>query len=127
MPISAGTKKLKEWRGEYSFAVDGGATGTITLRTDDGVIPSGAVVFGGYLDITTACLSGSGTMALQVEGAADMLAATGQAGLTVGIKDIIPDCTGSAAVKTTADRNPKLVIATAAFTAGIFTLTLFWR
>ncbi len=127
MPLVADTKKLKEWRGEYDFAVDGGAQGTITLRTDDGVIPNGAVVFGGYLDITTACLSATGTMALQVEGAGDILAATAQAGLTVGIKDILPDCTGSACVKTTAERNPKLVIATADFTAGVFSLVLFWR
>lgn len=127
MAIIEGTKKLKEWRGEYDFAVEGGAIGTITLRSNDGAIPSGAVVFEGYIDVETACASATGTMALQVEAAADTLAATGQAGLTAGRKSIIPASTGAASVKTTAARNPALVIATAAFTAGKFSLVLFYR
>lgn len=126
MGIIEGTKVLKHWRGEYSFAVDGGAQGTITLRTSDGPLPSGAIVVGGLLDISSSCLSGSGTMALQVEGSADILAATAQAGLTAGRKDIIPDFTGSATLKLSAAKDAKLVIASAAFTAGAFVLHLFW-
>jgi hypothetical protein len=122
-----GTKALKIWRGDYDFAVDGGGTGTITLRSQDGPIPLGAVIMGGYLDILTACLSATGTMALNSEGAADLLAATAQAGLTLGRKSIVPAFTGATMVKTTADRNVALVIATAAFTAGKFSLVLVYE
>lgn len=127
MAIAPGTKGWKVWEGFYDFAVDGGAASTIVLRSNDGPIPNGAIVFAGYLDIVTACLSATGTMALQSEAAADVLAATAQAGLTAGRKDIIPDSTGSTAVKLTADRLPALVIATAAFTAGKFSLVLLYR
>lgn len=127
MPVMEGTTELKTWVGSYSFAVDGGGTGTYVLRSNHGPIPIGSMVVGGVLDITGACLSASGTMALQVEGAGDMLAASLQAALGAGVKDIVPDATGSTAVKTTASRAPSLVIAIAAFTAGIFTLTLFYK
>jgi len=80
----------------------------------------------GVLDIETACLSGTGTMALQAEAAADLLAASLQAALTIGRKSIIPVGTGATSVKTTVERAPSLVIATAAFTAGKFTLRLLY-
>lgn len=124
MPL---TKAWKSWQGDYDFAVDGGAQSTIVLRTQDGPIPLGSVIMGGYLDVLTACLSATGTMALNSEGAADLLAATAQAGLTLGRKSIIPAFTGATTVKTTADRNPALVIATAAFTAGKFSLIIWYR
>lgn len=127
MSVMEGTRALKTWEGEYSFATDGGAVGDITLRSDGGPLPNGAVITGGYLDITTACASATGTMAFKAEGTADLLAATAQAGLTAGRKDIIPDATGSTAVKLTAARNPVLTIATAAFTAGVCKLVLFYR
>jgi len=127
MPTMPGTKAWKVWQGDYDFAIDGGAVSTIVLRTQDGPIPLGSVLLGGYLDILTACLSATGTMALNSEGAADLLAATAQAGLTVGRKSLIPVFTGATTVKTTAERNPALVIATAAFTAGKFSLVLFYR
>lgn len=127
MPMMPGLKALKIWRGDYDFAVDGGAQSTIVLRTQDGPIPLGAVIMGGYLDVLTACLSATGTMALNSEGAADLLAATAQAGLTLGRKSIIPAMTGATMVKTTVDRNVALVIATAAFTAGKFSLVLVYE
>lgn len=124
MAIIEGTRAVKTWRGEYDFAVDGGAVSTISLRSDDGPLPDGSIITGGYLDVTTACASATGTMAIQSEAAADILAATAQAGLTAGRKDIIPDSTGSTGVKLTASRSPAVVIATAAFTAGAFTVVL---
>lgn len=125
--IGEGIRGSKVWEGFYDFAVDGGGVGTIVLRSNDGPIPTGSVIYGGYLDVQTACLSATGTMALNSEGAADLLAATAQAGLTLGRKDIIPDATGSTAVKLTAHRSPAVAIATAAFTAGKFSLVLFYR
>ncbi len=127
MAIMEGTRDVKVWEGFYDFAVDGGAVSTITLRSNDGPIPNGAIITGGYIDVTTACLSATGTMAFQSEAANDILAATAQAGLTVGRKDIVPDATGSTAVKLTAARNPAVVIATAAFTAGKLSLVLLYR
>jgi hypothetical protein len=122
-----GTRALKTYIGDYDFAIDGGAVGTIVLRSESGPLPNGAVVMGGYLDITTALLSGTGTVALQAEAAADLLAASAQAALTLGRKSIIPAFTGATTVKTTATRSPSMVIATAAFTAGKFTLVLVYR
>ena len=127
MPISEGIRGLKTYRGNYSFAIDGGGTGTIVLRSEDGPIPNGAVIMGGYIDVTTACLSGTGTMALNSEGAGDILAAVGQAGFTLGRKSIIPAFTGATAIKTTAPRSPAVTIATAAFTAGVFDLVIVYR
>jgi hypothetical protein len=118
----SGTRRLKTFKYSYDFAVDGGAQGTITLRSNDGALPIGSVVQGGFLDVTTACLSATGTMALQAQSAADLLAAAAQAALTIGVKSLIPVFTGATGIKLTAERNPALVIATAAFTAGKFDL-----
>lgn len=127
MSIMEGTRAPKTWVGEYDFAVDGGAVGSITLRSNDGPLPIGAVITSGYIDVQTACLSATGTMALAAESAGDLLAAVGQAGVTAGRKSIVPVATGATAIKLTAARNPALAIATAAFTAGKFTLVLYYR
>src|SRR5688500_3607025 len=103
MPM-AGTSLLKSWTGEYDFAKDGGATGTIVLRSNDGAIPAGSIILTGVIDVTTSCASGTGTMALQVEAAGDILATVGAAGVTAGRKSTIPVGTGAASVKTTVDR-----------------------
>lgn len=127
MAVIEGTRALKTWVGTYSFARDGGAVGTITLSSDSGPIPSGAVIHSGYVDVTIACASATGTMALNSEGAGDIVAAVGQASWTLGRKSIIPAGTGATSVKTTASRAPAVTIATAVFTAGEFTLVLNYR
>lgn len=133
MPVLGGLKfNLKVATGEYDFAVDGGAVGTITLRTaaDDSLgnfLPNGSIVEGGFIEVDTAVASATGTVAVNSEAAADLLAATGQAGLTVGRKSIIPAFTGATTVKTTADRNIAITIATAALTAGKFRVTVYYR
>lgn len=128
MPIIEGTQAHKIWRGSYSFAVDGGATGTIVLRSNDGQIPSGAVVTSGYLDVTTLFTTGtSATGALQVNAANDLQTATIVSGApfsTTGLKDLTLDGSGSTAIKTTAARSPSFVIGTGTVTAGAFTLVL---
>ena len=123
MPATEGRGFLRHARGEYDFAVDGGAIGTITLRSDPtdplgNDIPPNAIILGGLVEVDTAALSATGTMAVQAEAAGDILAATAQAGLTVGRKSVIPAFTGAGSVKTTVRRQLQLVIATAAFTAG---------
>ena len=127
MAINEGTKAFKSWQGSYDFAIDGGAVSTITLRSDNGPIPAGAIILGGVLDVLTAVASATGTVAAQVEAAADVLAATGAAGLTLGRKSVIPVFTGATSLKTTVTRAPTIAIATAALTAGKFDLILFYR
>ena len=121
-----GTTRLKTVEALYDFAVDGGAASTITLRGDNSV-PSGSVVTGGYIDIETSCASATGTIAVQLEAAGDILATSLEAALTAGRKSVVPAGTGATSVKTTAARNVKIVIATAAFTAGKFRVVLFYK
>jgi hypothetical protein len=62
-------------RGDYAFGTDGGAVGTIALMGST-AIPSGATILGGWLEVTTAVTSGgAATVAIQVEGAGDIVAA----------------------------------------------------
>lgn len=129
--ITEGTRGLKTYKGEYSFATDGGAVSAITLRSDDGPIPSGAVIMGGYLEIDTLFTSGgAGTAALSVEAANDIVLAAAVSGApwsSTGRKSIIPVFTGATTVKTTASRAPTITFAVAAITAGIGRLVLFYR
>lgn len=129
-PVIEGTDRVKTVEAVYDFAVDGGAVGTITLRTDDGLgnlIPAGAVITGGYIDVETACASATGTMAINSEAAGDILAATAAGGLTAGRKSVTPAGTGATSVKTTVARSLALTIATAAFTAGKLRVVLFYK
>lgn len=134
MPVIEGTQGLKEASGEYSFAVDGGAVSTITLRSGNSAgntIPSGAVILGGYLEVDTAVTSGgAATVSVGSEGAADLVAAAAVSGApwsTTGRKSIVPVFTGASAVKTTAARSLTITIATAALTAGVFRVVVFYR
>lgn len=131
MAIIEGASALKTWKGSYSFAVDGGAVGTITLRSNDGPIPTGAIILGGLVEVTTAVTSGgAATVAVQAEAAGDIVAAAVVSGApwsTTGRKSVIPAFTGATTVKTTAQRSPAIVVAVAALTAGVFEVTLFYR
>lgn len=126
-----GTKGIKEHRSEYDFAVDGGGVGTITLRSNDSSIPNGSVILGGYVTVETALDSGgSATAALQSNAANDIINAAAFGGApwsTTGQKSVIPVHTGATSIVLTAARDPKLVIGTAALTAGKFKLVLFFR
>jgi hypothetical protein len=130
MAVIEGTTRLKTVTADYDFATDGGAASTITLRNSDSLgnlIPSGAVITGGFIDVTSACLSATGTMALTAESAGDLVVAVGQASWTAGRKSIVPAGTGATAIKTTAARSLSITIATAAFTAGTFKVTVFYK
>lgn len=125
-----GTRALKSYKGEYDFAVDGGAISTIVLRSNDGPIPAGSVILGGYLEIDTLFTTGTAaTAALTVEAANDIVSATIVSGApysTTGRKSIIPVFTGATTVKTTVTRAPSIVIATGTITAGKGRLVLFY-
>lgn len=136
MPIIDGALGLKVVQGEYDFAVDGGAVSTITLRAPSGTslgneIPNNAIVMGGFIEVDTILASaGAPTVAVQIEGAGDLLAATAfnaSPWSTTGRKSILPAYTGATAVKSTAVRNIKIVIATATLTGGKFRVVLTYR
>ena len=117
-------------RGKYDFAVDGGAQSTIAI-TAGTPIPSGSVIVGGYVDVTTALTSGgAATIACQVNAANDILTAVAVASWTTGRKNILAaltagDLTTGTQVKLTADRNISIVIGAANLTAGVFNVVLF--
>lgn len=133
MPVIEGTRGIKTAVGEYDFAVDGGAIGSITLRPllGDNVIPAGSVILGGYLEIDTGFTTGTGaTMAINVESAGDIVAATIVSGApysTTGRKSIVPAGTGATSVKTTVARSIVATIATGTVTAGKGRVVLEYR
>lgn len=138
MPVIEGTRGIKEARGEYDFAVDGGAVGTIVLRSAPGDsngndIPAGSVIIGGYIEVDTAVTSASGntgTIAANSEGAGDLQAAAVTSGApwsTTGRKAITPVFTVGTSVKATARRNLAITVAVAALTAGKFRVVVTYR
>lgn len=134
MPIIEGTTVVKTAIGEYDFAVDGGAIGAITLRAPangNSLIPVGSVITGGYIEIDTLFTTGtSATMALSIEGAGDLQAATVVSGApfsTTGRKSIVPAGTGATSVKTTTARALTATIAVGTVTAGKGRVVVFYK
>lgn len=110
---------VKFARGRYDFAVDGGAVSTIAISAEK--IPAGAIILGGLVEVDTAVVGTGASVAVQVEGAGDIVAAAAVSGApwsTTGRKSVIPAFTGATTVKTTAARDISVVIAAAALTAG---------
>lgn len=112
---------------EYDFAKDGGAIGTITLRSlgeMGSLIPSGSIIKNGLLYVQTAITGVGASVALQSEAAGDLTAASAISGApwsTTGQKALIP--VGAAtSIVLTADRALKMVISAAVLTAGKFRL-----
>jgi hypothetical protein len=131
-----GSRRLKEAKGEYDFAVDGGAVGTIVLRAsaDDALgndIPAGSVITGGYIEVDTAVTSGgAATLGANSEAAGDIFGAivvSGAPWSTTGRKSIIPAATGVTSVKTTVRRSLAVTVAVAALTAGKLRVVVFYR
>lgn len=136
MPIIEGSERIggglyigevKTARAFYDFALDGGATGAITLRGDQ--LPAGAILTDSlvYVD-TVPTSSGSATIALKVESAGDIAGTdviSGAPWSTLGPHR--GDFTAtSAPIKTTVLRPVVATIATAALTAGKFSVVLFY-
>lgn len=130
-PMMEGTARLKTWQGEYDFAKDGGAGGTIVLRSNDGPLPPGAVVELGFVDVLTGLTTATAAQgALTVEAANDIVTAAVVSGApwsSTGRKSIIPAATGLTTVKATVARAPSFVISVGTVTAGKFTLTLHYK
>lgn len=116
-----GGGRIRMARGDYSFAADGGAVGTINLGAQ---LPAGAVVLSAYIEVTTVPTSaGAPTIALQLESAGDVQAAAAISGApwsTTGVKLSSARTRAAAPIKLTAASQLAAVIATAALTAGAF-------
>lgn len=120
-----GLGRVKQAVARYDFDLDGGAVGDITLRGD--TIPSGAILVDSLLKVDTALTSGgAATVAIKVESAADINAADAISGApwsTTGAKR--GDFTAtSAPITTTAARSIVATVATAALTAGKFSVVV---
>lgn len=133
MPLIPGTREIKVYRGEYDFAVDGGAISTIVLRASpgsQGPIPSGSVILEAFLDVTTGFTTGSAAQAaLTVEAANDLVSATVVSGApysTTGLKATLPVFTAASMIKTTAERSPSIVVSVGTITAGKLALIIFY-
>lgn len=136
MPIIEGTRGLKEARGEFDFAVDGGAISSITLRSAPGdsngnEVPAGSIIMGGYIEVDTLLTAGgAATVGVNSEAAGDLQAAITVAGApwsTTGRKAITPVFTAGSSVKTTVRRSLAITIAAFALTAGKFRVVVWYR
>lgn len=119
--------RTKYARALYDFAVDGGAVSAITLRGD--TVPSGAIVVDAFVEVETAVTSGgAATVSLGVESAADLRAAatlaTAPALSTTGTKRSAVRNGSTDPAKTTAARSVVATVATAALTAGKFSVVV---
>jgi hypothetical protein len=112
----------------WDFAVDGGAVSAIDLGV---TIPANSIIIGGIVDVQTTCTTAAadtGTGAISVEGADDIVAAVAVETGTPwdqGLQQVIP-ATAANAVKTTTAKAITFTIAVQAFTAGKFTVSLFY-
>lgn len=113
--------------GKYSFAVQGGAVGSINLRSDLSSagslvkLPDNAIVTNVFVDIITAMASagGTGTVALTLQSAGDLLAAVDADTLANQVQGI-PNGAVANMIKLTAERTLSVEIAVEALTAGVF-------
>ena len=102
-------------RAKYNFAVDGGATGAITLANNFN-LPVNAMVIGAWTDVKTAMASGgSATVALAVGGVTIKAATAMDDAAYTGIDYHLAR---TSAALTTAAGAVSFTVATAALTAG---------
>lgn len=131
MPIIEGTTRLKNVVGEYDFAVDGGAVGTITLRgtgSAGNLIPDGSLIYGGYIEVDTILAGTGASVSVGVNSTTDLLGTVAFDSATfssTGRKAVAPAFNASATVRLTAARSIKIAISGAALTAGKFRVVLF--
>lgn len=113
-------------RTKYDFSNDGGSQGDIGLGL---TVPSGSLILGAYINVTTVPTSGgAATIALKSEGAADINDADAISGApwsTTGWKaaDL---SVGSAPIELTADREINATVGTADLTAGVFEVVVLF-
>jgi hypothetical protein len=112
---------------KYDFAVHGGAIGAVTIQ--DKTIPRNALILGALIiDPDTNIAGGSGaTVALGVITAGDLHAADAFADINGGPLWADQLVIGETApIETASEEGLIVTIATAALTAGIFRVKVFW-
>lgn len=115
---------------KYVFGTDGGTVGTKTPgATANTTIPANAIIFGGAVNVTTACTSGgSGTLAIGTAGTGGsttcILAATGVASLTSNA--VFSAVCTTTPKKMTSSGGITFTIGTAALTAGVVEAFVFY-
>lgn len=118
---------LRLARARYSFAVDAGVVGLITLAQSD-VIPKGAIMVGGTLNSTTALVGSSSTIAVGTSAgssASALKAATAEATYTTNaVLNVVP--VFATPVKMTADGTITITVAVANLTAGIMDIMILY-
>lgn len=109
-------------KGTWSFAADGGAVGTITLKDHEGnpvKLPNHAIIRDCMIDVVSALTtSASGTLAINSKAAGDLKAATAAASLSAGVIDCVPVGTAATSIKLVDETTLGVTIATGAMTAG---------
>lgn len=114
----------------YDFTVDGGAIATISPVSSP-VIPAGAIVFGGLIDVIVAPLGGGASVAIGFgSGAqvASLKAATAVGTYTIGaILALIPVWTAASAVKVAADTKITFTVSGGALTAGKIAVQIYYH
>lgn len=112
---------------KYDFSVDGGAVGSITIQ--DKTIPTNALILGGLIidPDTNIASGGAATVALGIKTAGDLHAADAYADINGGPLWADQLTIGETAPLETASQEGLIVtIATAALTAGVFRVKVFW-
>ena len=112
----------------YDFAVDGGAIGNINLMAS-AIFGAGVVALAAFVKVITPPTSGgAATIALQLEGAGDLIAATAYnaAPFSTAGRKALTKTFATAPIETTALRNLVMAIAGAALTGGKFEVTLYY-
>lgn len=122
--VTVSSFDARTWAGTvYDFAVDGGTTGDKTLSL---VVPANTIIFGGFLRVVTPATSGgAATVALRIQGAADLLAATAFNATAIdAANDLVELLADATPILTTAERTLTMTIAGAALTAGKYQIVL---
>jgi len=125
---SDGLRPAYEAIATYSYADDGGDFGrAIDLGVD---VPDNAIVYGGYIDTTSALLpmTNTATISIGLNTASDLLAASSATTnfASAGIDAIVPVWTAATAFKTTNSLPIRLTISAAPLTGGVFTVHLYY-
>lgn len=110
----------------------GASNKTVAAHGTGVILPANAVIVGGFVDVNTAfTTSASGTLAISVEGANDIITAgivSSAPYSTIGRKAIVPKANTpeSTSVKTSAAKEITCTVATGALTAGKLTGFLYY-
>ncbi len=128
--VIQGSGALMSAHGLYNFATDGGAIGTINIALSD-LIPAGAVLVGGFVNPTTALLSGgSATISVGVSAGlatpgAALKALTAVASYSIdAMLPLIP--TFAVPLKMTASGYLTITVAVATLTAGVMDIFVYY-